>query len=110
MSKHTIYKSKEGKEKIHSLYENYLQEFEVERVYVETTLGKTHVLVAGPREGKPVFIFQGGNCINPMTSSWFKPLFKSIEFTRQTRLVTQALAMRIESQQAMIALPVGQLN
>jgi pimeloyl-ACP methyl ester carboxylesterase len=75
MSKHTIYKSKEGKEKIHSLYENYLQELEVERVYVDTTLGKTHVLVAGPREGKPVFIFQGGNCINPMTLSWFKPLF-----------------------------------
>ena len=28
----------------------------------------------GKEDGKPLFIFQGGNCINPMTLSWFKGL------------------------------------
>ncbi|MGE1163383.1 alpha/beta fold hydrolase [Peribacillus simplex] len=32
------------------------------------------MLVAGPTEGKPLFLLQGGNCINPMTLSWFLPL------------------------------------
>lgn len=31
--------------------------------------------MTGPKEAKPVFIFQGGNCINPMTLSWFSSLF-----------------------------------
>ncbi|WP_416827567.1 alpha/beta fold hydrolase [Ectobacillus polymachus] len=76
MRNRTIYKSEEGKRYIVKHYENYLNsfKFDVERIYVDTSYGKTHVLVAGPPEGKPVFIFQGGNCINPMTLSWFIPL------------------------------------
>lgn len=59
-------------------YDDYLRtfDFEVERLYVDTTYGKTHLLVAGPPEGKPIFLFQGGNCINPMTFSWFLSLVK----------------------------------
>ncbi|MBS4172241.1 alpha/beta hydrolase [Bacillus sp. FJAT-49736] len=76
MGKRTIYKSAEGKTYITQHYENYIQSliFDVERVYVDTSYGKTHVLVSGPQEGKPIFIFQGGNCINPMTLSWFTSL------------------------------------
>ncbi|WP_258199916.1 alpha/beta fold hydrolase [Paenibacillus endoradicis] len=33
-------------------------------------------MVTGPVYGKPIIIFQGGNCINPMTLSWFSSLFK----------------------------------
>ena len=75
MEKGTIYKS-EGKRIITQHYDNYLKsfDFDVEQIYVETSYGKTHILVAGPPEGKPIFIFQGGNCINPMTLSWFLPL------------------------------------
>ncbi|WP_010649954.1 alpha/beta fold hydrolase [Oceanobacillus massiliensis] len=76
MGKETIYKSEEGKRFLNQHYENYINtfSFDVERIYVETSFGKTHILVAGPLEGKPIFIFQGGNCINPMTLSWFTPL------------------------------------
>ncbi|MFJ7953592.1 alpha/beta fold hydrolase [Lysinibacillus sp. NPDC096418] len=72
----TIYKSEEGRLQIVGHYENYLKsfQFEFERIRVNTSFGETHLLVAGPLEGKPLFIFQGGNCINPMTLSWFKPL------------------------------------
>ncbi|PFA62951.1 alpha/beta hydrolase [Bacillus sp. AFS015802] len=75
MGKETIYKS-EGKRLISQHYDNYLKsfDFDVEQIYVDTSYGKTHILVAGPPEGKPIFIFQGGNCINPMTFSWFLPL------------------------------------
>lgn len=76
MRKGSIYKSEEGKRKIEQHYESYLQilNFDVERRYVKTSFGNTHVLVAGPAEGKPMFILQGGNCINPMTLSWFSSL------------------------------------
>jgi pimeloyl-ACP methyl ester carboxylesterase len=75
LGKGTIYKS-EGKRIITQHYDNYLKSFQfnVEQKYVNTSYGKTHILVAGPPEGKPIFIFQGGNCINPMTLSWFLPL------------------------------------
>lgn len=75
MGKGTIYK-KDGKRLITQHYDNYLKSFDidVEQIYIDTSYGKTHVLAAGPPEGKPVFVFQGGNCINPMTLSWFLPL------------------------------------
>ncbi|MGD6816894.1 alpha/beta fold hydrolase [Metabacillus sp. 113a] len=75
MGKGTIYK-KEGKKVITQHYDNYIKtfNFDVEKVYVDTSYGRTHLLIAGPSEGKPIFIFQGGNCINPMTLSWFLPL------------------------------------
>jgi pimeloyl-ACP methyl ester carboxylesterase len=77
MKQHTIYRSEEGKQKILGFYESYFQKFDVrfERIYVKTRFGKTHTLVTGPVDGKPIFIFQGGNCINPMTLSWFSSLF-----------------------------------
>ena len=76
MGKGTIYKSEVAKGIITQHYENYIKtfNFDVERKYVDTRFGKTHILVAGPVEGKPIFIFQGGNCINPMTLSWFSSL------------------------------------
>ncbi|UFJ42326.1 alpha/beta hydrolase [Brevibacillus humidisoli] len=78
MSVQTIYTSEEGKRRILNYYEAYLPliKVEFERVYVDTRFGITHTLVAGPVEGKPLFIFQGGNCINPMTLSWFSSLFE----------------------------------
>ncbi|MBD1379387.1 alpha/beta fold hydrolase [Metabacillus arenae] len=76
--KTSIYKSEEGKRKIAEHYENYIKTFtcDFERLYVRTSFGKTHVLVAGPSKGKPLFLLQGGNCINPMTLSWFSPLIE----------------------------------
>lgn len=72
----SIYKSEEGKRVLQEHYERYVKSFPflIERKYVTTSFGETHVLVAGPPEGKPIFLFQGGNCINPMTFSWFTPL------------------------------------
>lgn len=78
----TIFKSEEGKKVIKQHYENYINSlpFEVERMYIDTTFGKTHMLLTGPIKGKPLFIFQGGNCINPMTLSWFSQLISEGEY------------------------------
>jgi pimeloyl-ACP methyl ester carboxylesterase len=78
MGRETIYKSEQGQKCIQKHYEDYVQtlDFPVERRYIDTRFGKTHVLVSGPADGKPLFVFQGGNCINPMTMSWFSPLTK----------------------------------
>ncbi|WP_235827947.1 alpha/beta fold hydrolase [Brevibacillus migulae] len=46
----------------------------MERTFVETRFGRTHVLEMGPRDAKPLIILQGGNCLNPMTLLWFSPL------------------------------------
>lgn len=75
----SIYRSEEGKSSILEEYEIYLSELGegFTREYVETRFGKTHVLLTGPEDGKPLFILQGGNCVNPMTLSWFSSLFQS---------------------------------
>ncbi|KAA0546977.1 alpha/beta hydrolase [Bacillus sp. BGMRC 2118] len=72
----SIYKSENGKKKILDYYNEYVTNLnvEVEHEYVSTRFGMTHVLITGPKEGEPLFLFQGGNCINPMTLSWFTPL------------------------------------
>lgn len=77
MSNRTIYKSQEGKNNILQAYETYISSMgaEFERIFVETRYGRTHTLATGPKDAKPIFIFQGGNCINPMTLSWFSALF-----------------------------------
>ncbi|MCI3926261.1 alpha/beta hydrolase [Paenibacillus sp. TRM 82003] len=79
METHTIYKSERGRTNIREAYEAYLQTFdaEFERVFVDTRFGKTHVLATGPRNGPPLIVLQGGNCINPMTLSWFTGLLAS---------------------------------
>jgi pimeloyl-ACP methyl ester carboxylesterase len=74
----TIYVNEEGKKRLENYYEEYLGSMQVsfEREYVDTRFGATHVLVTGPEDGKPLFILQGGNCINPMTLAWFGSLLK----------------------------------
>lgn len=76
MTNYSIYKNKESKRIIEEHYNHYLKSlpFDAEHFFIDTRFGKTHVLCTGPSNGKPLFILQGGNCINPMTLSWFSPL------------------------------------
>ncbi|WP_065412077.1 alpha/beta fold hydrolase [Pseudobacillus wudalianchiensis] len=76
MKQKSIYRSEQGRQLILLHYEAYLKSLNcnIDREYVPTRFGKTHVLTMGKRDGKPLFILQGGNCINPMTLSWFKGL------------------------------------
>jgi len=76
MKTHSIYKTENGRKITLQQYESYLSRFSTrfDRVAVETRFGKPHTLVGGPADGKPLFLFQRGNCIQPMTLSWFSSL------------------------------------
>jgi pimeloyl-ACP methyl ester carboxylesterase len=78
MSNKSIYKSKEGKKKIIKLYNEALNQLNIEyqSKMIDTRFGKTHVLIMGPKSSTPIVIFQGGNTVNPLTLSWFRPLLK----------------------------------
>ena len=41
---------------------------------VDTRLGPTHLLTAGPHDGPRVVFLQGGNVVNPITLAWLAPL------------------------------------
>ena len=74
----TIYQSNQGKNILLNSYEHYLSllQTETKQTYVPTRYGLTHVMETGSSELKPLVILQGGNCINPMTLAWFRPLFE----------------------------------
>lgn len=61
--KRTIYKSKEGKDAILSLYDSQLSRLPVKYsdLWVETTFGKTHLIETGNLAGEPLLVFHGGN-------------------------------------------------
>lgn len=72
-----IYEHPRIKQYVLQQYEEYLQLFDgkIKREYVQTRFGRTHVLQLGKEDGRPLFIFHGANCLNPMTLSWFEGLF-----------------------------------
>ena len=59
----TIYRSKEGKEKIINLYDSQLTRLKTpwKDAYVDTTFGKTHIIETGNLLGEPLLVFHGGN-------------------------------------------------
>jgi len=72
----SIYRSAAGRRRLLTCYDDALSALDVavdERT-VETRHGDTHVLLAGPADGRPLFVFHGGNATNPMTLSWFTGL------------------------------------
>ncbi|MDD5935920.1 MAG: alpha/beta fold hydrolase [Clostridiales bacterium] len=59
----TIYKSKQGKDKILQLYDQQLERLSVpyNDVFVSTSFGITHLIETGNPKGKPLLVFHGGN-------------------------------------------------
>ena len=59
----SIYKSKEGKNRILELYDSQLNRLSVpwKDIYVQTSFGRTHLIETGNPEGEPLLVFHGGN-------------------------------------------------
>jgi pimeloyl-ACP methyl ester carboxylesterase len=76
MSQRSIYTSSEGESIIHTLYDRQLSHLDIaaESRMVATRFGDTHVLLAGPGDGMPLVMLQGGNTTSPITLGWFMPL------------------------------------
>ena len=76
MDTRSIYKSKDGERRIKEIYDDLVDDLKVhlDRHFVDTRFGETHVLVAGEPDNPPLFVFHGGNMPNPVSLSWFLPL------------------------------------
>lgn len=59
----TIYKSEQGKERIIKLYDSQLSRLDNpwKDVFVDTSLGRTHIVETGNLFGEPLLVFHGGN-------------------------------------------------
>ncbi len=58
-----IYKTKEGEQLIHDLYDRQVNRLGIEctDIYADTRFGQTHILQTGNPNGKPILLFHGGN-------------------------------------------------
>lgn len=65
--KSKVYKSKQGEQLLIELYKKHLKTITVPytEMMVETRFGKTHIVIYGNPNGKPVLGFHGGNSTNP---------------------------------------------
>jgi pimeloyl-ACP methyl ester carboxylesterase len=72
----SIYRTPEGEAVFRRLYERAVErlDVELERIWVDSQFGPTHVLAAGPPDAPPVVVTHGGNSINPISLEWFRPL------------------------------------
>ena len=72
----SIYRSAAGRRAIERVYESGISAlpFDVDSRYVDTRHGRTHVLLAGPVDGRPVVVFHGGNSTNPLSLAWYADL------------------------------------
>ncbi len=83
----SLYKTEEGRARLLALYDAAVGRLQgvvdgpVAHRWIDTSVGATHVLEAGPADGPPVVVFQGGNFLNPFTLAWLAPL------TRRYRLL-----------------------
>ena len=57
----SFYKTEEGEKISHTSYDRTLElwDTDYDETWVQTDYGETHIIVAGPREAKPVFLFPG---------------------------------------------------
>lgn len=71
-----FYRSAAAEAAVHALYDEARTAlpFATEERTVATSLGRTHVLVAGPAGAPDVVMLQGGNVVNPVTLAWLAPL------------------------------------
>lgn len=78
MKKIYVYNDKTSEKKICDFYDKVLRELNIdyEEHYIETSFGKTHILIAGDKSKPPIFTLHGGNGINPLNLKLFLPLIK----------------------------------
>lgn len=73
-----VYKNKECMDKMHVFYDKALESLNInyEEQYVDTTFGKTHVLIIGDTTKRKLITLHGGNGISPLNIRIFIPLLK----------------------------------
>lgn len=73
-----VYKNQECMKKMHEFYDKVLNSLQIayREEYIDTSYGKTHVIIAGDENKTPIFTLHGGNGINPLNIRLFLPLLE----------------------------------
>jgi pimeloyl-ACP methyl ester carboxylesterase len=71
-----FYRSAAAEAAAHALYDEARASlpFPTAETTIDTSLGRTHVLIAGPEGAPDVVLLQGGNVVSPITLGWMAPL------------------------------------
>lgn len=74
-----VYKSEKSRKLIFDFYDKAMKSLNVgyKYEYIDTSFGKTHVLIIGDCNKTPIFTLHGGNGISPLNIRLFLPLLKS---------------------------------
>lgn len=74
-----VYKSRSYMNEMNDFYDKALETLDVsyEEVCMDTTYGKTHILIIGDKNKEKIFTLHGGNGINPLNIKLFKPLLSN---------------------------------
>ena len=74
-----VYKNADAEKQMHQLYDKILTDLEIEysEQYIETSFGKTHLLIIGSTNNPPIFTVHGGNGMNPLNIKILLPLVKN---------------------------------
>lgn len=85
-----VYKSEKGEQLLKELYIKQLRTISVPycEKMVDTRFGKTHVVIYGNPDGKPVLGFHGGNATNPYSLRTF---LKHLDMTRIKLIVPDTI-------------------
>ena len=61
---------------MHSFYDKALSSLNIdyEEYYVDTSFGKTHILIIGNQANKKLITLHGGNGISPLNINLFLPM------------------------------------
>lgn len=73
-----VYKDQQSMDKMLKLYDKQMTLLGVDysEKYIETSFGKTHVVIAGDAAKPPIFTVHGGNGTTPLNLKLFLPLIK----------------------------------
>lgn len=82
ISHFSIFNSNDNKEKFLEAYNDIMKDWKVqyEDVWVDTSYGKTHVVISGPKDGKPLVLIPGAQA----TSAMWEPMISI--FTNKRRV------------------------
>lgn len=95
-----VYKNEECMKIMHEFYDKALYSLEVgyREEYIETSYGKTHVLIVGDENKTPIFTLHGGNGISPLNIRLFLPLLKQYD-ARVKRVKYKVLLCKVTKKQ-----------
>ena len=81
MAEESIYRSAKGEKEVKQIYDRQLADldYNFESRFIETQLGKTHILISEKSKSRNLLFFHGGNSTNPYLLKHFQELLSDFQ-------------------------------